>query len=320
MRLKETDVLIIGGGPAGATAAIYTARAGYKTTIIYKDLGALEKAECVENFYGFSKISGKSLIERGLKQARLSGAKTIRGEVVGIRRADDESASSGNIIVETATGMFEGKAVLLATGASRAAPNIQGLAELEGRGVSYCAICDGFFYRGENDAVLGNGAYALHEVLDLLPLAASVTVITNGEEPTVTFPKAVSIRMEKIVKIISGENPASPLIMQGVTLNPKTSISVFKGVVFESEETTEEALPLSGLFIAEGAAGTTELARKIGAVLTNGSIKINDEFQTSVQGLWAAGDNTGGLKQIAKASHEGAEAGLSIVKFLRENF
>lgn len=307
-----TDVVIIGGGPAGATAAIYTARAGFETVLIYKDFGALEKAERVDNFYGFTKTRGKVLVEKGLRQARQAGAGTILGEVVGIR-----SAENGRFTVETTVAIFEGKAILLATGATRRTPKIQGLAELEGRGVSYCAICDGFFYRGKDIAVLGNGAYALHEVEDLLPLASSVTLLTNGENTNVDFPDNVTVRTEKVKEAIGGEasenNSSIPGLM-GLTLNSQKK--VFKGVILENGEN----LPLSGLFIAVGIVGGTELARKIGATLDpQGSIIADREMRTSVQGLWAAGDCTGGMKQIAKAVYEGAEAGTSIKKFLQKN-
>ena len=284
-----TDVIIIGGGPAGVTAAIYTARAGLETTIIYKNFGALENAERVDNFYGFTKISGKSLVQKGLRQARACGAKTVKNEVVGI------SQTEGGIIVETAIREYKTRTVVLATGANRSTPKIHGLADLAGRGISYCAICDGFFYRGKDVAVLGNSAYALHEIRDLLPIVSSVTLLTNGEELPENLPEAVIVRAEKIKEMASAS-------------------SVFNGVIFENGE----FLPLSGLFIAEGIAGGTELARRLGAIITpENSIKTDDNKRTNIPGIWAAGDCTGGLKQIAKAAHEGAAAGLSIVNSLR---
>ena len=209
-----TDAIIVGGGPAGATAAVYIARAGFTVTLIYKNLGALETAEGVENFYGFTKISGKSLVEKGLRQARAVGAKTIRREVVGL------SQQEAMIYVETPRKTFESKAVLLATGAARNTPKIPGLADLEGRGVSYCAICDGFFYRGKHVAVLGSGAYALHEAQDLLPLAASVTLLTNGKTPTANFPPSVKIHTEKIQEITNKPPSTSPTLL---TLNSQLS-------------------------------------------------------------------------------------------------
>jgi len=293
--MKMSDVLIIGGGPAGVTAALYTARANFKTTIICKDHGALGKADKVENFYGHLEIGGQALVEIGLAQAKNMGADVISGEVVGIYATDNHT-----IIVETTSGkQFEAKTVMLATGATRKTPRIKGLADLEGRGVSYCAVCDGFFHRGKHVAVLGHGEYALHEVADLLPLAHAVTVLTNGEDALVEFPENVIVRAEKIEEVVAVKS------MLGAVLG---------GVRLDGGDT----LTLSGLFVAVGIAGGTELARKIGAVVDGGSVVVDNRMSTSVPGLWAAGDCTGGLKQIAKAVYEGAEAGTDIVRYLRE--
>jgi thioredoxin reductase (NADPH) len=227
----------------------------------------------------------------------------VKSEVVGLTKHE-----SGGITVETSRKAFQGKAVLIATGASRKTPKISGLAELEGRGVSYCAICDGFFYRGKSVAVLGSGEYALHEVNDLLPLAARITVLTNGKEPTVTFPDTVSVRTENLHE--ATHTAARQPFSKSSTVQNK----VLSGVKFESGET----LPLDGLFIAEGTAGAAELAKKMGIPTSaQGEIIIDAESRTAVSEIWAAGDCTGGLKQIVKASCEGAKAAQSIIKFLR---
>jgi len=282
--------------------------------LIYKNFGALEKAERVENFYGFSKISGKSLVEKGLRQARKMGAKTIQCEVVGISSeeisSEDISSEEDIFTVKTADSSYECKTVLLATGANRDVPSISGIDELEGSGISYCAICDGFFYRGKDVAVLGDGAYALNEVMDLLPLASSVTVLTNGREPTAIFPDEVKIINAKICKITS-----RPLAIGGAAVLSKSPREVFSGIIFENGA----ELPFSGLFIAQGIAGGTLLAKKIGALISpQNSIITESDMRTSIRGLWAAGDCVGGFKQIVKASHDGFVAGMSIINFLRE--
>lgn len=288
-----SDVIIIGGGPAGVTASLYTARANLTTTLIYKDHGALEKAEKVDNYYGLKPTDGKTIVETGLEQARNVNVRIISAEVVGIIISDD-----GIITVETTTKTLKGKTAVFATGATRATPDIKGLTPLEGKGISYCAICDGFFYRGKDVAVLGSGAYALHEVNDLLPIVKSVTVLTNGHEPTVNFPENVKVIKEKITEITATKS------MMGMVLS---------GVKLENDE----ALPLAGLFIAIGVAGGTELARKLGAILVDNAVQVDNTFRTSIPGIWAAGDCTGGLKQIAKAVYEGAQAGTDIVRYLR---
>ena len=293
--ISKADVIIIGAGPAGITASMYTSRAGLKTIILYKDFGALEKAAHVDNFYGHLNISGKQLVKNGIKQAREFGTVVVNAEVLDIRQNEDDSW-----IVKTIAAAHTARAVLIATGANRATPRIKGLAALQGRGVSYCAICDGFFHRGKDVAVVGNGAYALHEAMDLLPIAKSVTILTNGKEkPGIEFPENVIVRKEKI-REICGQSGIMGKTLSGVTLDGG------------------EFLPLSGLFIALGVAGGTELAKKLGAIVENNAISVNSNMRTTVPNIWAAGDCTGGLKQIAKAVYEGAEAGTDIVKSLKE--
>ena len=286
------DALIIGGGPAGVSAALYTARAGMNTTIIHKDMGALEKAEKVDNFYGSAGTTGPQLIEAGLNQAMAVGADVVTDEVVKIQQ--EFSDKHPHFIVETTDTTFTTRALLLATGSSRSAPAIPGLANYEGKGVSYCAICDAFFFRGKNVAVLGSGNYALNEAKELLPLVNALTILTNGREPEAPFPPEVSIYKEKIREAI-GESR-----LTGVALEPDGEI-----------------LPIDGLFIAQGTAGATDLARKIGALTESGTIIVDKNMQTNIPGLWAAGDCTVGMKQIAKAVYEGAVAGTDMVRYLR---
>ena len=139
------NIVIIGGGPAGLSAAIYAVRAGMQATVLYKDGGALAKTDKIENYFGFIEpVSGAELLERGQKQAERLGAVLRQTEVTGI-----EYAAQG-FTVKTADGVFDADAVILATGSPRAVPKIEGVAAFEGRGVSYCAICDAFFYRGKD--------------------------------------------------------------------------------------------------------------------------------------------------------------------------
>ena len=289
-----TDVLIIGGGPAGVTAALYTARAGFSTAVLYKDLGALGKADNIANFYGHVAVGGSELVEFGLQQVRNIGVDVINEEAVSIVLNND-----GTLTVATAKATYTAQAVMIATGANRATPKIPGLAGLEGKGVSYCAICDGFFHKGKDVAVIGTSAYALHEVEDLLPIAKSVTVLTNGAQPQVTFPENVTVKTGKIQAVTSAET------MMG---------SVLSGVTLEDGE----SIALSGLFVAVGVAGGTELAKKLGAVVENNAVSVDANGRTTVPGVWAAGDCTGGLKQIVKASYQGAAAGIDIANILKE--
>ena len=180
-----SNIIIIGNGPAGISAALYTTRAGIETTIIGKDDGALAKAAEVENYYGFREpISGKQLIADGIEGARRLGATILTDEVVGLTYRD-------KLTVIAKGKEYSADSVLLATGTSRNAPRIKGLREYEGRGISYCAVCDAFFYRGKDVAVLGSGDYALHEALELLPTSGSVTLLTNGQPLNIQVPISV---------------------------------------------------------------------------------------------------------------------------------
>ena len=282
------NIVIIGSGPAGVSAALYTARAGVETTVLTKGPGALDRAAHIQNYYGFAEpISGAELERRGIEGARALGVQFVTTEAVGLTYTD-------KLTVETLAGEFPADAVILATGASRAAPKIPGLAELEGHGVSCCATCDAFFYRGKDVAVLGSGEYALHEVQALLPVVKSVTLLTNGAAMTAQFPPEVQVLSGKVEALL-GEKTLS-----GVRLADGSELAV------------------SGVFVALGVAGSTALARKIGAAVEGDRILVDHRMQTTVPGLYAAGDCTGGMLQVAKAVYEGALAGSEAAKAVRK--
>ncbi|NLJ91180.1 MAG: NAD(P)/FAD-dependent oxidoreductase [Clostridiales bacterium] len=286
------NVVIIGNGPAGISASLYTTRAGIKTTVIGKDYGALGKASEIENYYGLNEpISGAELINKGIEGAKRLGAEIVKDEVLGISFED-------KLTITTKNGKYSADGIIIATGTSRKSPKIKGLKELEGLGVSYCATCDAFFYRGRDVAVLGHSTYALHEAMELAATSNLVTILTNGKEPDFEIPKGIDnikINTSK-VKEISGDD-------------------IVEGVVFEDDS----HLPISGLFVALGVAGSTDLARKIGAQIDGNRIVVDENMATNIPGLYAAGDCTGGLLQIAKAVYEGAKAGTEISKYLRKN-
>lgn len=280
-------IVIVGSGPAGCSAALYAARAGMETTVISKGIGALQKAEQIQNYYGFEEgITGAELYRRGVAGAQAVGTQFVTAEVVGLDYA-------ATLVVQTTAGDYPADAVILATGTGRIAPKIAGLAEHEGRGVSYCATCDAFFYRGKTAAVLGTGEYALHEVQALLPLAEKVILCTNGEPLTAEFPAGVTVCTEKL-EAIEGEETVTALRLAGGGL-----------------------LPADGLFVALGVAGSAALARKLGAPVENGRIVVDEKMQTGIPGLFAAGDCTGGMLQVCKAVYEGALAATEAIKQIR---
>lgn len=292
-------VLIIGAGPAGISAALYTARGNMNPIVVNSGIGALEKAEKIENYYGLQHpMSGQELFDTGISQAKALGVRFLDAQVLGITGFD-------TFTVKTTAGDIETESVILATGGKRAAPSIPGIREYEGRGVSYCAVCDAFFYRGKKVAVLGNSDFALHEAEELKNVASSVTIYTNGEEPDFTRDHSIEVNTMKI-QSIEGEQTVSGLRM-------KSDISAAG-----SEKAEASFYPAAGVFVAVGTAGSTEIARQMGAELTEkGNIRVNEKMETTIPGLFAAGDCTGGLLQVSKAVYEGSMAGISAGKYVR---
>ena len=282
-----SNVIIVGGGPAGISAALYTVRAGLDTTIIYNGVGALAKAHAIENYYGFAlPVSGEALAMSGLEQARRLGARIIQDEITGIGFEDQ-------LTLTGAAGQYAADFVILATGSPRTAPRIPGLSEHEGKGVSYCAVCDAFFHLGKPVAVLGEGEYALHEVNTLLPVVRSVTLVTDGKTPSIQVPESVRLDTREIAAIESDDSGLRIRFTSGGLLS------------------------VSGIFVAYGVAGSAELARKVGALTEGNRILVDPTMATNIPGLYAAGDCTGGMLQVAKAVYEGALAGTAVVKAAR---
>lgn len=278
------DVIVIGSGPAGISASLYTARGGLSTMVVSRGSGALGKTDKIQNYYGFPDlISGEELEQNGIEGAKKVGVEFLEAEALGLGFEE-------KLTVETTKGVFSADYVVLATGVQRKTPKIPGLQELEGRGVSYCAVCDAFFYRQKAVAVLGSGEYALHEAEVLLASASSVTLLTNGAEPAANFPEEVQIVRSRIEKIEGTDHVEAVLLEDG------------------SRITAE------GIFIAYGTAGGSDLAKKIGAQTDGNHVVTDEKMRTTVPGLYAAGDCNGGMLQIAKAVYEGAVAGTEIVK------
>lgn len=281
------DIIIIGAGPAGISAALYTLRANLNTLIIGKDGGALEQTDKIENYFGTGGvISGKELWEKGITQAENLGASFAKEEVVSIEWME-------NFNVTTQSNRYEAKAVIIATGNKRNTAKIKGIDTLEGKGVSYCAVCDAFFYRGKNVGILGNGEYALHEAMALKGVVNSITIFTDGKEITADFPEDINI-VTSPVEEIQGEEKVS-------------GVKTKDGNIY----------PLDGVFVALGTAGAGELARKLGLPIENNRISVNEDKSTMIPGIFSAGDCIGGVLQIATAVGEGAEAALSVIKYLK---
>ena len=287
--MNMEKLIIAGAGPAGVSAALYAVRSGITPLVLHKGAGALEKAAKIENYYGLPKpISGRELYENGIAQLSSLEVPVLQEELLAVEY-------DGDYTVHTTANTYHTRSLILATGTKRNTLSLKELKKYEGSGISYCAICDGFFYRGKEVAVLGNGVYALHEAQVLEPLASKVTILTNGKEASFSPDSLGSIQVETR-KIISAGGEAS---LSYVELEDHTRF------------------PLSGLFVALGTADSTDIARKLGLVMENNHIVIEPDTSTALPGLFAAGDCTGGLLQVSKAVYEGALAGTKAVNYLK---
>jgi thioredoxin reductase (NADPH) len=282
-----TRVLIIGKGPAGLSAAIYLKRASIDVTVVGMGVGALEKAERIENYYGLeTPLAGVELARRGEEQAVTLDIPVIEDEIVGLTYED-------RFVVVGKKKEYRAEVVLLATGTSRKTLKIDGISEYEGKGISYCAVCDAFFYRGQDVAVIGDAEFAAHEAQILANTSKTVTIFTDGKPLSAELPEGVQKIEEKLVAVRGGDTVEAVELVGG------------------------ETVPVSGVFIALGVAGSTDFAKKIGAAVENGKILVDENMATTVPGLYAAGDCVGGLLQVAKAVSDGAVAATSIRKFLQ---
>lgn len=289
------DVIIIGAGPAGISASLYTKRANLNTLIIYFENSSLEKAKLIENYYGFENgIDGKTLYETGIKQAKNLGVDVKKEELLKIEL--DINDGKTFFVLTTTQNQYIAKTIVLAIGTKKNKVKIKGVKDLEGKGISYCAICDGFFYRNQDVAVIGNGNYALSETNDLINVAKTVTILTNGEEAPEFRADNVQI-ITKPIEEIKGEDKVEEIIFKD-----------------------NSRLKTRGIFIAQGTAGSTELAKKLGILLKDDKIVVNDKMETNIKGVYACGDCTGGILQVSTAVSEGTIAALSIIQYLKMKF
>ena len=279
------DIIVIGAGPAGISAGIYAKRAGSNVMIFYHGSSNLQKASKIDNYYGFENgIDGETLYNTGIKQAENLGISLCEEEVLSIVKNDTEFS------VETSQNSYTAKAVIIATGNKKLRPNIDGVLKFEGKGISYCAICDGFFYRNKNIAIIGNGKFALSEAKVLQKIANKVTILTNGSNLENAYDFET---ISKKIKAICGETTVNSV---------------------EFEDGT--SLDIDGIFIALGEAGSSDFAKRLGVLLNGENIVVDANMKTNIDGLYACGNATGGLLQVSKAVYEGSIAGLSAARYV----
>lgn len=279
------NLTIIGGGPAGISAALYAKMAGAEVTVITTAFSALKKAELIKNYYGFKGgIKGSTLFQRGINQAAELGVQIIKEEVVSLEFTDKFN-------VVTDKGSYNTDSVIIAAGKVRNRPKIKNFDKFEGAGISYCATCDGFFYKNKKIGLIGSSEFAFHEYEYLKNITKDITVFTDGEKPSAKFDGAITEKIESL----NGDKR-----LEGLTLQ------------------SGKAIPLDGLFVAIGTADSTALATKIGILQENGNIAVDENMSTNVPGIFACGDCTGGKAQIAKCVYDGLKAGLAAAAFLKK--
>ncbi len=299
------DVIIIGGGPAGLTAAIYTGRAKLKTLVLEAAMlgGNAGQTDLIDNYPGFPfGISGSDLMENFLKQAERFGTEIRIEEVIGI----DESPGGKRVI--TNQGEYLARAVIITVGARRRELEVEGEKEYLGRGVSYCATCDGAFFQDYPVAVVGGGDSAVKEALYLADIASQVYLIHRREgfranQTAVDKMRAndkIELKLNKVVKRIEGEGMMQNLILQDV----KTG--------------EEESLQVEGLFVSIGLVAAADFIEGL-LETEDGYIVTNKNMATSVPGIFAAGDiRVKTARQVATAVGDGALAGIAVTEYLKE--
>lgn len=294
MRSIETDVAIIGAGPAGLQAAIHAARRKVRVTVIGRlEQGALVKAK-IENYFGLSKIDGLEILKIGLKQAKQSGAEVYDEDVL-----KAEKVGETFVLHTDHDREISAKAVILALGISRMRLNAEGEKEFLGRGVSYCAACDANFFKGKKVAVVGNDSMAAASTLLLTNIASDVYWVTK--EPNVAPPLLEKVSATK-VKVLKA---AWPKKIHGEHIVSK--IELDNGTI----------LDVDGVFIELGARGSAELALELGILPDpNGLINVNGKMGTEAPGVYAAGDVTGRPWQLARAVGQGCIAGTNAANFV----
>lgn len=290
------DLIIIGGGVAGMAASIYAKRFGLKTTIITENLGGtITLTHLVENYPGFKSLSGQELADHFIKHVESLNIEIKQETVKNI-----EKTGSG-FEVKTGSGKYQTKSIIFATGTVHRTLDAKGVKEFENRGVSYCATCDGPFYKGKDVAVVGGSDSAAKEALLLSQYANKVYIIYRRAE----------IRAEPINKERVKKEPKIEVI-----INSEIEEVMGKDTVKKVRLKNGKELEVQGVFIEIGRIPQTELAKKLGVKLNkNGEIIVDNNSKTNIEGVFAAGDNTNeDWKQAVIGVAQGVKAAYGVYK------
>lgn len=304
--MKTYDVVIIGAGPGGMTAALYASRSNLSVMILDRGIygGQMNNTAAIENYPGFDSILGPDLSEKMYQSSTQFGADFGYGAVESVE-------DKGNVkIIHTDDGDYEAKALIIATGSQYKKIGVPGEEELSGRGVSYCAVCDGAFFKGEDVAVIGGGDSAVEEGIYLTQLAKSVTIIHRRDQ----------LRAQKILQDRAFKNDKIKFVWNADVKEITSEDDKVSGVKYIDKKTGEEhVVPAKGAFIYVGIKPMTDSFKDLGILDEDGWIVTNDHMETKVPGIFAVGDvRKKDLRQITTAVGEGGTAGQGVFNYIQE--
>lgn len=302
---EHVDVVIVGAGPAGLTAALYASRANLKTVMIEQGLpgGEVNNTADVENYLGYPLISGPELAEKMYQSAMVFGVDHVMGQVTKI---DIEGEAK---LVYTSDKCFISKVLILATGCQHRKLGLDSEMRLNGKGVSYCAVCDGFFFRDKDLVVVGGGDSAVEEATYLTQFASKVTIIHRRDQ----------LRAQKLLQDRAFNHPKIHFIWDSVVEEVVGDQAVEAVRIKSLNDQKDSLVPCQGVFIYIGLVPNTSLVTSLGICDEEGWIITNERMQTSIPGVFAVGDvrqNT--LRQIATAVGDGSRAGHQAYLYLQE--
>ena len=295
------DIIIIGGGPAGLTAALYAKRANKSVLVIEKATfgGQITYSPKVENIPGFISLSGNEFAEKLTEQILEQGADVEFGEVTAIENGDTKK-------VITEDGEFEGKSVIIATGARHRMLGIEREEQFVGEGISFCAVCDGAFYEGKTVAVIGGGNSALQEALLLCDLAKKVYVVQNLDYLT---------GEEKLQEQLKSRENAE--IILGTVVEELVGDTELTGIKIKSNSGQTETLSVDGMFVAIGLIPQNEPFKDFVELNSWGYVEAGENCKTNCEGIFVAGDcRSKRIRQVATAAADGAVAALAACDYI----
>ncbi len=303
--MKDVQAFIIGSGPAGLTAGMYTAYAGLSTVVIERRAwgGKMTLTDVIDNYPGFEEgITGPELSDRMHRQAMRFGAQIEFGEVTGVQKSGD-----GGFSITSTAGDFKAESVLLAMGSDARKIGCPGEDEFSAKGVSYCAICDGHFFKGKNVAVAGGGDSAAEEALYLTKFADHVHVIHRRDK--LRAGPALTEDVMKNEKIT---------VQWNSTIQSITGDTVVKSIVLEdSRDGSVRDLAVDGVFVAIGHISNAELVRDLVELDDDGFILTGQIMETNIPGMFAAGDiRSVSVRQVGSAVGDGTVAGVEMERYV----